>query len=741
MVAVTNDAAFNCSSESGSLFPVGNTTVTCQIAGGASATFIVAVAPPTPPVFSPATIPDIVVNSTSAQGAAVTFPAIDATDAMSGPPMLICNPPSGSFFSVGNTQVTCIATDRLGLSTMMMFSVRVVRDASFVDPSLTMPADIRLEGLAGATTMPVTFNVTASADVPFTCTPPSGGQFSIAKTTTVRCSIDSYPAVYEFLVTIAEPTPPVFDPAPTDMVVAANMPLGAVVSYSPTATDAESGPPVVECSPPSGSVPSPCGDVGAFTSCTNTADGFDFGCVCADGFAQDSTTAICIRSLSLQQAACANVAPQSFQFIATTSNTYSVCTATVDSLTCLTTAIDAGSAVFAERDPYGAPDQRFYIRPAPNNTGYTLSPVQQPTKCLAVEGASPLVGAALTLSDCPRLNAAVVDAQVFVLPTDPGIVTSGNLVLPYTVTMQTSNIWLNSNGDPNLASLLSFKTAFKDLVASVWSEGEGAPLLSADTISIVSSTVDSVPASFNDRSAYRRRSLMQQDSLLPLLPAAIGFVVTWPISKYPPDENALSAVCSATVRPKVDGTKPVVTASVDSVRLESLTAVAVTLPPVTATDDFYLTAPVTCTPPSGSVFPIGTTTAVCKALDGSGNFQIIRISVTIVGFVVTWPISKYPPDENALSAVCSATVRPKVDGTKPVVTASVDSVRLESLTAVAVTLPHVTATDDFYLTAPVTCTPPSGSVFPIGGTIAVCKALDGSGNFQIIRISVTIVGE
>ncbi|KXZ42572.1 hypothetical protein GPECTOR_133g611 [Gonium pectorale] len=98
--------------------------------------------------------------------------------------------------------------------------------------------------------------------------------------------------------------------------------------------------------------------------------------------------------------------------------------------------------------------------------------------------------------------------------------------------------------------------------------------------------VDSVPViSFNDR-----------------------FVVVWPISIYPPDESALSAVLTATVSPKVDSTKPVISASANTVKLESPTAAVVTLPPVTATDDFYLTAPVTCTPPSGSVFPLGTTT-------------------------------------------------------------------------------------------------------------------------------------
>ena len=69
----------------------------------------------------------------------------------------------------------------------------------------------------------------------------------------------------------------------------------------------------------------------------------------------------------------------------------------------------------------------------------------------------------------------------------------------------------------------------------------------------------------------------------------------------------------------VDETPPVVTVPPD-ITVDATTALGKSVPySASATDDVDGPVPVTCAPPSGSAFPIGTTTVVCSATDSSGN--------------------------------------------------------------------------------------------------------------------------
>lgn len=105
-------ASSSCLPASGSLFPIGTTTVNCSgtdNAGNTSApSFNVIVHDTTPPqlslpanLFVPESIPD---------GAIVNYEA-SATDLVSGDATVTCNPVSGSFFPLGTTTVNCSATD------------------------------------------------------------------------------------------------------------------------------------------------------------------------------------------------------------------------------------------------------------------------------------------------------------------------------------------------------------------------------------------------------------------------------------------------------------------------------------------------------------------------------------------------------------------------------------------------------------------------------------------------------
>jgi probable HAF family extracellular repeat protein len=130
---VSGSLAPSCLPASGSIFPVGVTTVGCSATDGAgntvSGSFDVTVtqtAPPpadiTPPTLSlPA---DISVTAPDGVGIAVSYSAT-ALDNVDGAVSPICNPASASRFLVGTTTVGCTATDAAGNSASGSFRVTV----------------------------------------------------------------------------------------------------------------------------------------------------------------------------------------------------------------------------------------------------------------------------------------------------------------------------------------------------------------------------------------------------------------------------------------------------------------------------------------------------------------------------------------------------------------------------------------------------------------------------------------
>jgi hypothetical protein len=53
--------------------------------------------------------------------------------------------------------------------------------------------------------------------------------------------------------------------------------------------------------------------------------------------------------------------------------------------------------------------------------------------------------------------------------------------------------------------------------------------------------------------------------------------------------------------------------------------------PVSATDNVDASPTVTCSPPSGTVFPVGTALVTCSATDDAGNVSRGSFLVTILG--------------------------------------------------------------------------------------------------------------
>ncbi|VVB75331.1 HYR domain protein [uncultured archaeon] len=140
--AIEGAVAIDCSPASGSTFALGTITVTCgasdSLGNTASTSFDVTVEDTTPPTID--SMSDIIdVEATSPAGAEVSYTSPATTDLVDGSGTATCLPASGSTFVLGDTTVTCNATDAAGNgATSVEFTVSVVDTTS---PVITLNGD------------------------------------------------------------------------------------------------------------------------------------------------------------------------------------------------------------------------------------------------------------------------------------------------------------------------------------------------------------------------------------------------------------------------------------------------------------------------------------------------------------------------------------------------------------------------------------------------------------------------
>ncbi|HEY2952459.1 MAG TPA: HYR domain-containing protein, partial [Verrucomicrobiae bacterium] len=126
-----------------------------------------------------------------------------------------------------------------------------------------------------------------------------------------------------------------------------------------------------------------------------------------------------------------------------------------------------------------------------------------------------------------------------------------------------------------------------------------------------------------------------------------------------------------------------------------------------ATDNCAVVS-VDCNPASGSTFPKGVSTVTCTVSDGAGNTNRCSFTVTV-------------NDVEPPRIICAADMTAVWSGTNG-----------------AQVFFSATATDNCDASVAVTCTPASGSYFPVGTNAVICIAADDSGKTNICSFTVTV---
>ncbi len=145
-----------------------------------------------------------------------------------------------------------------------------------------------------------------------------------------------------------------------------------------------------------------------------------------------------------------------------------------------------------------------------------------------------------------------------------------------------------------------------------------------------------------------------------------------------------------------------------TVEATSSAGATLTWPAPTATSETAGTVPVTCSPDSGSTFPLGVTKVTCTASDPTGATASKSFDVAVVDTT--------PPSVTVPAAITTATSNPA--GTVVTFSASASDLVSGSLTP--------------------SCSPASGSTFPLGTTTVTCTATDSHGNTGSASFTVTV---
>jgi len=541
-------------------------------------------------------------------------------------------------------------------------------------PFLFLPHEIKVEatdrdGAIATYAVSATSANGDAADV--TCTPLSGGKFPVG-TTTVRCNAadENGASAGEFPVVITDHTPPALS-IPNDIAVQAESQSGTHVTYSATAVDIVDGPLMVSCSVASGAL-FPIGSTRVYCSVGDAHANAAQGSFLVTVF--DDTR----PRLSL---------PDDIEVRATEPDGSAF-------VTFMPTAID-----YAERSllVFCTPPSASWFQ-----TGTTI------VQCHATDDQERTTTGAFRVIVTPRTIAhphlalpwdITVEAQSddgAYVPFSASAYDDADGELPVTCTppsdslfpLGTTTVTCSATNSHNISTSGTFH------VTVVASSGPAPVLTLPDDITVEAENDDGAHVTFT-ATAHD-----EHDGSVPVVCSpssgslfALGttLVTCTAVNNH---NKATTGTFHVTVTPRTD--RPVLTLPDDiSVDAENGDGAHVTFT-ATAHDDLDGDVAVTCTPASGSLFPAGATTVSCSATNSLGHTTTgtFHVFVGVHAPVLELPATITTAAESSEGAHVSFTA---------------------------------TAHDEIDGTLPVTCTPPSGSLFPIGMTPVSCSATNAHG--------------
>jgi hypothetical protein len=221
----------SCSFLSGTLFPLGETTVQCtamdRAGNSSSVNFKVNVRDTTAPVIGEVP-PDLTFEAAGSRGVSVNYRIPSATDAVSEV-TVICDHLPGAYFPLGATKVTCSAKDAAGNESIKSFTF-TVRDTTAPVIS-NLPSDLVIEATSSAGSVAEYVQPTATdlvdGSLTVACAPTAGSIFTLG-TTKVVCSVKDAAgneASSSFSVLVRDTTAPVIK---LEGVVTDKIPFGTI---------------------------------------------------------------------------------------------------------------------------------------------------------------------------------------------------------------------------------------------------------------------------------------------------------------------------------------------------------------------------------------------------------------------------------------------------------------------------------------------------------------------------------
>lgn len=835
-----------CAPPSGSAFPAGTTTVTCTSTDAhnntATRTFRVTIIDQVPPS---ATAGSMTVEATSPAGATVSsFTGLLVWDFIDPNPTVACLPPAGSTFPIaatteGVTRVGCVATDHSNNTASASFDVHVV---DTTPPALRLPAPTLEASDGSGARVAFVASATDAVDVtdPVACAPASGSLFPVGATT-VACSatdLHGNAASGSFVVTVTDTRAPVVL-APADLVVEATGPSGAPASFDVAASDGVDGAVPVVCTPSSGA---------AFPIAPTTPGVTRVDCSATDqhgntGRASFNVTVVDTRPPSLHlpsslvvPAVGGSASPAWFASaldvvdgdvpVACSPASGSTLPPGVTRVTC--TARDAHRNLAAASfdvnvvevlpPQIAVPDPLVVEATGPSGAAVAWSASATdpqdgplPVSCTAQGGATYPLG--LTVVTCTATNSfgasASASFSITVVDTTPPV-----LALPASVSAYAF--------DP-AGARVTFPASATDLVdgtdAVRCDPGSGSVFAPGDT----TVTCSSVDAHGNEATrAFVVHVTLSTPPTLALPPDATleatspaGAAATWTATASDALDGALPVTCTATSGATYPLGPTVVSCSATNGRGQTASGsfaitVVDTTPPVlhlpspiavyalgastatvgystSATDIVDVVDAVSCSPASGSAFPVGTTLVRCASTDAHGNAASASFTVTVTrsdppvltlpppqvleaagpnGVATLFAASAFDALDGALAVtctpasgstfplgittvVCSATnargqtasgsftitVR---DTTPPVIVAPSLVLATASGAGNATVYWTTSASDVVDVSDPVVCSPASGSAFPVGNTTVTCTSTDAHGNAASVTFVVRV---